>query len=150
MLVHRTQSVCCILHYNVRSNLVDIRNHCNGSRHFFSDIRHKQTIRNQYSCQYVLFYWTNFPKVNFYAQYTPPTMKLSSCVASVVRTQHTRWQSWPSLQFPVLISDDIMTSLWKTSKNSRILHYTADSNVYKHAASYVTSYPTSIALAAEL
>jgi len=42
-----------------------------------------------------------------------------------------------------------MTSLLKKIvKNSRILHYTADSNVYKHAASYVTSYPISIALAA--
>jgi len=34
--------------------------------------------------------------------------KLSSCVVSAVWTQ-----SWPSLQFPVLTSDDIMTSLLK-------------------------------------
>ena len=59
--------------------------------------------------------------------------------------------SWPSLQFPVMTSDDIMTSLLKKRyKNLRILHYAADSNVYKHAAPYVTSYRTSIPLAAEL
>ena len=40
------------------------------------------------------------------------------------------------LQFRVLTSDDIITSLLKSYKNSRILHCTADSNVYKHAASY--------------
>jgi len=38
-----------------------------------------------------------------------------------------------------------MTSLLKNCKNSRILHYTADSNVYKHAAScYVKYYVYSI------
>jgi len=33
------------------------------------------------------------------------------------------------------------------SRDQRMLHHTSDSNVYKHAASYVTSYPTSIPLA---
>jgi len=68
----------------------------------------------------------------------------SFVVSSV--SEHTRRQSWPSLQFPVLTNDDIMAPLLKSYKNSRILHYTADSNVYKHAASlcYVISYFYSI------
>ena len=83
-------------------------------------------------------------------QYTPPTPTQRNCqVASCRRCEHTRRQSWPSLQFPVLTTDK-WRHCWKNCKNSRLLHYTADSNVCKHAASYVTSYPTSIALAAEL
>ena len=98
-----------------------------------------------------------------YVQYIPPTPTGRNCfVASAVwtrirnklvtvsscrRCEHTRWQSWPSLQFPVLTTDkwrhnDVIVE----NKNSRILHYTADSNVYKHAASlcYVISYFYSI------
>ena len=97
-------------------------------------------------------------------QYTPPTPTRRNCrVASCRRCEHTadatklsrrrcehtRQQSWRSLQFPVLTTDK-WRHCWKNCKNSRILHYTADSNVYKHAALYVTSYPTSITLAAEL
>ena len=64
-------------------------------------------------------------------------------VESRRRCEHTRRQSWPSLQFPVLTTDkwrhdDVIVE--KNCTNWRILHYTADSNVYKHAASYVTSY----------
>jgi len=46
-----------------------------------------------------------------YAHYTPPMSTRRNCrVASCRRCEHTRRQSWPSLQFPVLTSDDIMTS----------------------------------------
>ena len=48
------------------------------------------------------------------AQYTPLTPTRRNCrVASRRRCEHTRRQSWPSLLFPVLTSDDIMTSLLK-------------------------------------
>ena len=41
-----------------------------------------------------------------YAQYTPPTPTRRNCrVASHRRCEHTRRQSWPSLQFPVLTTD---------------------------------------------
>jgi len=50
-----------------------------------------------------------------------------------VVSSHTRRQSRPSLQFPVLTSDDIIMSLcFKSYKNSRILHNTADSNNALH------------------
>jgi len=48
-------------------------------------------------------------------QYTPPTRRncrVASCLRCR-RCEHTRRQSWPSLQFPVLTSDDIMMSLLK-------------------------------------
>jgi len=94
-------------------------------------------------------FWKWTPNV----QYTPPTPTRRNCrVASCRRCEHTRRQSWPSLQFLVLTTDKWQHNnviVEKNCKSSRILHYTADSNVYKRAASYVTSYPTSIALAAE-
>jgi len=41
-----------------------------------------------------------------YAQYTPPTPTRRNCrVASRRRCEHTRRQSWPNLQFPVLTTD---------------------------------------------
>ena len=48
-----------------------------------------------------------------------------------------------------LTSDDITTSLLKKIVKIHV-HYTTDSNVYKQQRHNVTSYPTSIALAAEL
>jgi len=41
-----------------------------------------------------------------YVQYTPPTPTRRNCrVASCWRCEHTRRQSWPNLQFPVLTTD---------------------------------------------
>ena len=71
------------------------------------------------------------------AQYTPPTPTRRNCfvasasavctrirklatVSSCRRCEHTRRQSWPSLQFPVLRSDDIMTLLLKVIKFTNI------------------------------
>ena len=67
--------------------------------------------------------------------------KLPSCVMLAVWTH----PSAVVTQFTISCADkwrhnDVIVE--KVLKNSRILHYTADSNVYKHAASYVTSYPT--------
>ena len=54
------------------------------------------------------------PRVRHKAQYTPPMLTRRNCrVASRRRCEHTHRQSWPSLQFPVLTTDDIMTSLLK-------------------------------------
>ena len=56
-------------------------------------------------------------------------------VASRRRCEHTRRQSWPSLQFPVLTSDDIglIMSLLKSYKNSRI-KFTYKNSRKLHAA----------------
>jgi len=64
---------------------------------------------------------TTDSKLLCYAQYTPPT-RLICRVESRRRCERTRGQSWPSIQFPVLLSywgwwqcGDLMTFLKKLS-----------------------------------
>jgi len=80
-----------------------------------------------------------------YAQYTTPTRR--NCRdASCHQCEHTRRQSWPSLQFPKWWHTDVIVE--KVIEIHEYYTTQADLNVHKRAVSFVMSYPTSIALAA--